>query len=706
MRVWTGHPYPLGATWDGVGVNFALFSEHATAVELCLFDSPYAGRESIRIPLVERTDQVWHGYLPDVRPGQLYGYRVYGPYEPAQGHRFNPHKLVVDPYAKAMGRSLRWHDSVFGYNVSGTTDDLTFDTRDSAAYAPLAAVCDTSFTWGDDKPLRTPWHQTVIYELHVKGFTRLMPEIPEDLRGTYLALTTEPALRHLKSLGVTAVELLPIHHHTDEWHLAQKRLVNYWGYNTLAYFAPDIRYSVSRSPQESVREFKMMVRGLHAAGLEVILDVVYNHTCEGDQRGPTLSLRGIDNVSYYRLTPGNRRFYEDFTGCGNTLNMRSPRVLQMIMDSLRYWVLEMHVDGFRFDLASALARELHAVDKLGAFFDIIHQDPILSRVKLIAEPWDLGEGGYQVGNFPVGWTEWNGKYRDSVRRFWRGDGRQVSELATRLAGSSDLYELSGRRPYASINFVTAHDGFSLHDLVSYSAKHNEANGEQNRDGENNNLSYNFGVEGPSTDPEIQALRERQKRNFVATLLFSQGVPMLSHGDELSQSKRGNNNTYCQDNDLSWLDWTLTPAQEEFLEFVRAVIALRRAHPVLRRRRFFAGRKIRGEGVQDIAWFDPSGVEMTDAGWASEHVRCIGVKLSGDAIAETNERGERIIDDTLLILFNAHDATVPFTLPGADEPAEWTAILDTARVSREHRRLASGDQYLLESRSLALLRLRR
>ena len=706
MRVWTGHPYPLGATWDGVGVNFALFSEHATAVELCLFDSPYAGRESIRIPLVERTDQVWHGYLPDVRPGQLYGYRVYGPYEPAQGHRFNPHKLVVDPYAKAMGRSLRWHDSVFGYNVSGTTDDLTFDTRDSAAYAPLAAVCDTSFTWGDDKPLRTPWHQTVIYELHVKGFTRLMPEIPEDLRGTYLALTTEPALRHLKSLGVTAVELLPIHHHTDEWHLAQKRLVNYWGYNTLAYFAPDIRYSVSRSPQESVREFKMMVRGLHAAGLEVILDVVYNHTCEGDQRGPTLSLRGIDNVSYYRLTPGNRRFYEDFTGCGNTLNMRSPRVLQMIMDSLRYWVLEMHVDGFRFDLASALARELHAVDKLGAFFDIIHQDPILSRVKLIAEPWDLGEGGYQVGNFPVGWTEWNGKYRDSVRRFWRGDGRQVSELATRLAGSSDLYELSGRRPYASINFVTAHDGFSLHDLVSYSAKHNEANGEQNRDGENNNLSYNFGVEGPSTDPEIQALRERQKRNFVATLLFSQGVPMLSHGDELSQSKRGNNNTYCQDNDLSWLDWTLTPAQEEFLEFVRAVIALRRAHPVLRRRRFFAGRKIRGEGVQDIAWFDPSGVEMTDAGWASEHVRCIGVKLSGDAIAETNERGERIIDDTLLILFNAHDATVPFTLPGADEPAEWTAILDTARVSREHRRLASGDQSLLESRSLALLRLRR
>ncbi len=706
MRVWTGQPYPLGATWDGVGVNFALFSEHATAVELCLFDSPYAGRESVRVPLVEQTDQVWHGYLPDVRPGQLYGYRVYGPYEPSQGHRFNPHKLLIDPYAKAMGRTLRWHESVFGYRQGATSDDQTFDGRDSAAYAPLAAVCDTSFTWGDDKPLRTPWHQTVIYEAHVKGFTRLMSDIAEDLRGTYLALTTEPALRHLKSLGVTAVELLPIHHHTDEWHVSQKHLVNYWGYNTLSYFAPDIRYSVSRSPQESVREFKMMVRGLHAAGLEVILDVVYNHTCEGDHNGPTLSLRGIDNVSYYRLTPGNKRFYDDFTGCGNTLNMRSPRVLQLIMDSLRYWVLEMHVDGFRFDLASALARELHAVDKLGAFFDIIHQDPVLSRVKLIAEPWDLGEGGYQVGNFPVGWTEWNGKYRDSVRRFWRGDGGQVSELATRLAGSSDLYEQSGRRPYASINFVTAHDGFSLHDLVSYTQKHNEANGEQNRDGENNNLSHNFGVEGPSTDPAIEALRERQKRNFIATLLFSQGVPMLAHGDELSHTKRGNNNTYCQDNDYNWLNWSLTPAQQEFLEFVRTAIALRQKHPVLRRRRFFAGRKIRGADVQDIAWYDPTGIEMQDEAWLSERVRCIGVKLAGDAIAETNERGERIEDDTLLILLNAHDATVPFTLPAVDVRSEWTAVLDTARAPHDERLLASGDQYLLESRSLALLSLRR
>ena len=706
MRVWTGQPYPLGATWDGVGVNFALFSEHATAVELCLFDSPYAGRESVRVALVEQTDQVWHGYLPDVRPGQLYGYRVYGPYEPAKGHRFNPHKLLIDPYAKAMGRTLRWHESVFGYSHGATNDDLTFDERDSAAYAPLAAVCDTSFTWGDDKPLRTPWHQTVIYELHVKGFTRQMSDIAEDLRGTYLALTSEPALRHLKSLGVTAVELLPIHHHTDEWHVSQKHLVNYWGYNTLSYFAPDIRYSVSRSPQESVREFKMMVRGLHAAGLEVILDVVYNHTCESDHNGPTLSLRGIDNVSYYRLTPGNTRFYDDFTGCGNTLNMRSPRVLQLIMDSLRYWVLEMHVDGFRFDLASALARELHAVDKLGAFFDIIHQDPVLSRVKLIAEPWDLGEGGYQVGNFPIGWTEWNGKYRDSVRRFWRGDGGQVSELATRLAGSSDLYEQSGRRPYASINFVTAHDGFSLQDLVWYTQKHNEANGEQNRDGENNNLSHNFGVEGPSTDPAVEALRERQKRNFIATLLFSQGVPMLAHGDELSHTKRGNNNTYCQDNDYNWLNWSLTPTQQEFLEFVRAVIALRQKHPVLRRRRFFAGRRIRGADVQDIAWYDPTGIEMQDEAWLSEHVRCIGVKLAGDAMAETNERGERIEDDTLLILLNAHDATVPFTLPAIDVASEWTAVLDTARVSHDERRLASGDQYLLESRSLALLSLKR
>jgi glycogen operon protein len=703
VRVWPGRPYPLGATWDGIGVNFALFSEHATAVELCLFDSPYAGRESIRIPLAEQTDQVWHGYLPDLRPGQLYGYRVHGPYAPAEGHRFNRNKLLLDPYAKAIGRTVRWHDALFGFTLGHADDDLSFDARDSAAYAPLAAVADPSFTWGDDRPPRTPWHDTIIYEVHVRGFTKKHLGIPEDVRGTYLGLVSEPTLAHLKSLGVTAVELLPVHQHADEWHLVQRRLNNYWGYNTLGYFAPDIRYSVSRAPLESVREFKMMVRALHAEGLEVILDVVYNHTAEGNHLGPTLSLRGIDNASYYRLRAGSERYYEDFTGCGNTLNMRSPRVLQLIMDSLRYWVLEMHVDGFRFDLASALARELHAVDKLGAFFDIIGQDPVLSRVKLIAEPWDLGEGGYQVGNFPVGWTEWNGRYRDSVRRFWRGDGGQVSEVATRLAGSSDLYEQSGRRPYASINFVTAHDGFSLEDLVSFSEKHNEANGEGNADGESNNLSFNFGVEGPTAEPAIQSARERQKRNFMATLLLSQGVPMITAGDEIGHTRRGNNNPYCQDNDYNWITWDLTPTQELFLDFTRRMIALRRRHPVLRRRRFFQGRAIRGADVKDIAWFDPAGHEMTDDAWVSQQVRCLGVRLAGDTIQETNERGERVIDDTMLVLLNAHDGRIPFTLPALAADQRWVTVMDTVREERDHRRLVGGDAYLLEGRSLAVLR---
>ncbi|MCL4811903.1 MAG: glycogen debranching protein GlgX [Vicinamibacteraceae bacterium] len=706
MRVWPGQPFPLGATWDGVGVNFALFSEHATGVDLCLFDSPYAAREAARVRLTERTDQVWHGYLPDIRPGQLYGFRVEGPYAPAEGHRFNPAKLLLDPYAKSVGRMVRWHDSMFGFVVGHAQADLSKDDRDSAPYAPLAAVVDPAFTWGDDRPPRTPWHETVIYEAHVRGFTKLHPEVPDELRGTYLGLVSEPALAHLKSLGVTAVELMPVHHHVDEHHLVERKLTNYWGYNTLAYFAPDLRYSVSRNPIESVREFKMMVRALHAAGLEVILDVVYNHTAEGSHLGPTLSLRGIDNAAYYRLSPNNKRLYEDFTGCGNTLNMRSPRVLQLIMDSLRYWVLEMHVDGFRFDLASALARELYAVDKLGSFFDIIHQDPVLSRVKLIAEPWDLGEGGYQVGNFPVGWTEWNGRYRDCVRRFWRGDGGQVSELATRLAGSSDLYEQSGRRPYASINFVTAHDGFTLVDLVSYAQKHNEANGEQNRDGENHNLSFNFGVEGPTADADILEARERQRRNLVATLLLSQGVPMLLSGDELGLTHRGNNNPYCQDSDLNWLSWTLDARGQQFLEFVRTLIAFRKRHPVLRRRRFFQGRQIRGAGVKDLAWFDPSGAEMTDEKWFSPHVRCLAVRLSGDAIDETDARGRRVVDDTLLILLNAQDTRAPFVLPPTLADERWVIMIDTAHVPREHRRLLGGDQYPLEARSLAVLRLGR
>ena len=702
LRVWPGSPYPLGATWDGVGVNFALFSEHATRVELCLFDSASAESESVTITLTEQTDMVWHGYLPDVRPGQLYGYRVHGPYEPARGYRFNPHKVVMDPYARVIGRTVRWDESLFGFSA-GQSDE-TFDERDSAPDAPLAAVVDPSFTWGEDRPLRIPWHETLIYELHVKGFTARHPGIPEHLRGTYLGLASEPAIQHLQSLGVTAVELMPVHHHMDEWHLVKRGLTNYWGYNTLSYFAPDARYAVSSSPVECVREFKMMVRALHAAGLEVILDVVYNHTAEGNHTGPTISLRGIDNTSYYRLAPNAPRYYEDFTGCGNTLNMRSPRVLQLIMDSLRYWVTEMHVDGFRFDLASALARELHAVDKLGAFFDIIHQDPILSQVKLIAEPWDLGEGGYQVGNFPTKWTEWNGKYRDAVRRFWRGDRRAVSELATRLSGSSDLYEQSGRRPYASINFVTAHDGFTLSDLVSYEHKHNEANGEGNADGENHNLSANHGIEGETDDKRILEVRARQRRNFIATLLCSVGVPMLSGGDEIGRTQRGNNNGYCQDNPLSWTDWTLTPERQELLEFTRRTIRIWKDHHVLRRRKFFQGRRIRGAGVQDIAWLDPSGAEMTDAMWASPDVRSLGVRLNGDAIQEVDERGRRITGDTLLLLLNADELAVSFTLPPAAPIERWDTLFDTADPWQPARRFRGGDRYELPGHSMAALKL--
>jgi len=702
MRVWPGAPSPLGATWDGVGVNFAIFSEHATRVELCLFDSPADEVESVTIPLPEHTDMVWHGYLPDVRPGQLYGYRIHGPFAPHMGYRFNPNKLVLDPYTKVVGRALRWDESLFGFRYG--QDDTTFDDRDSAPFAPLAAVIDAAFTWGNDRPLRTPWHETLIYELHVKGFSKLNPHIPDSLRGTYLGLASEPAIRHLTTLGVTAVELMPVHHHLNDWHLVNRSLTNYWGYNTLAYFAPEVRYATSPFAQDAVREFKMMVRALHSANLEVILDVVYNHSAEGNHAGPTLSLRGIDNTSYYRLQPNQPRFYQDFTGCGNTLNMRNPRVLQLIMDSLRYWVNEMHVDGFRFDLASALARELHAVDKLGAFFDIIHQDPVLSQVKLIAEPWDLGEGGYQVGNFPTKWTEWNGKYRDAVRRFWRGDGGGVSELATRLSGSSDLYEQSGRRPYASINFVTAHDGFTLADLVSYEHKHNEANGEQNSDGENHNLSWNCGVEGPTNDRRILELRERQRRNVIATLLLSVGVPMISGGDELGRSQLGNNNAYCQDSEISWTPWENTPERRDFLDFTRRVIRVWKEHPVLRRRKFFQGRRIRGAEVLDIAWLDPSGREMTDATWSSPDVRCLGVRLNGDAIHEVDERGSRIIGDTLLLMLNAGDQPIAFTLPGTAPEERWETLLDTADPWAPPRRLRAGGRYELLPRSMAVLKL--
>jgi len=704
MRVRPGNPYPLGATWDGMGINFALFSEHASRVELCLFDSPDARTESLRIPLPENTDLVWHGYLLDVRPGQLYGFRVHGPYEPPAGHRFNPNKVVLDPYAKAIGRTVRWCDEMFGYRLGHSAQDFVFDDRDNAAFAPLAAVVDPAFTWGTDDHPRTPWHETIIYELHVKGFTQLHPDVPEPLRGTYAGLASDAAIRHLKELGVTAVELMPVHHHSDEPRLIEHGLHNYWGYNTLTFLAPDVRYASARSPQDGVREFKTMVRTLHAAGIEVILDVVYNHTAEGNHLGPTLSLRGIDNASYYRLEQGKERYYQDFTGCGNTLNMLNPRVIQLIMDSLRYWVLEMHVDGFRFDLASALARELYDVDKLSAFFDVIHQDPVLSQVKLIAEPWDLGEGGYQVGNFPVQWTEWNGKYRDCVRRFWRGDGGQLSEFATRLAGSSDLYEGSGRRPYASINFVTAHDGFTLHDLVSYSKKRNEANEQNNEDGEDYNLSWNCGVEGPTDDPAVTTLRTRQKRNFLATLLLSQGVPMICGGDEVGRTQMGNNNAYCQDNALSWVNWQLGNEEKDLLEFCRHVIQIKKQHPVFHRRLFFHGRQIRGSDVKDLTWLLPDGNEMTDKHWQAESVWSMMVRLGGDAIEEVDSHGEPIMDDTFLLLLNSHRDSLFFNLPTENHNGHWMRVLDTGDASWGRTTVLRQNRYRLRGNSMAVFRL--
>ncbi|MEZ5353558.1 MAG: glycogen debranching protein GlgX [Bryobacteraceae bacterium] len=703
LKVRPGNPYPLGASWDGAGVNFAIFSENATKVELCLFDSPDATQESARIVLREQTDMVWHGYVPGILPGQLYGYRIDGPYAPEHGHRFNPHKVVFDPYSKAVGRTIRWSDELYGYRMGDPASDLSFDDRDSAPWAPLASVIDTAFTWGDDRPPRTPWHKTIIYEMHVKGFTQLHPDVQEARRGTYAGLCSEEAIRHLLDLGVTAVELMPVHHHAYERPLVERGLSNYWGYNTLAFFAPDVRYSFAGTPSGSVREFKTMVRNLHQAGLEVILDVVYNHTAEGNHLGPTLSMRGIDNSAYYRVVPHNRRFYMDYTGCGNTLNMVHPRVLQIIMDSLRYWVLEMHVDGFRFDLASALARELHEVDRLGAFFDIIHQDPVLSQVKLIAEPWDLGEGGYQVGNFPVGWTEWNGRYRDSVRRFWKGEGGLVSELATRLAGSSDLYERSGRRPYASINFVTAHDGFTMQDLVSYNHKHNEANGENNLDGENHNISWNCGVEGPTTDESILTLRKKQVRNLLATLLLSQGVPMISMGDELGRTQMGNNNAYCQDNELSWVNWELTAEQQDLLEFVRALIRLVSSQPVLQRRRFFQNRTIRGEENRDIAWYEPNGEEMSDHTWHHPAARALGVWLSGKHIDETDLHGDPIAGDTLFLMFNASDEKLVFHLPHDKDDERWERLIDTSAENWGKISTLRDYQYRLAPRSVVVLR---
>jgi isoamylase len=705
MKLWPGNPYPLGATWDGSGVNFALFSENATGVELCLFDGENRNHEVKRIRMTEQTNQVWHVYLPEARPGQLYGYRVHGPYSPSEGHRFNPAKLLLDPYAKSIAGPIRWSDALFGYTIGGPDADLSIDERDSVDGLPKCVVVDPAFSWGQDASLRIPWHKTLIYEMHVKGFTARHPKVPKELRGTYAGLTHPAVVDYLKSLGITAVELMPVHQFVADKSLVDRGLTNYWGYNSIGFFAPESRYASTGVLGEQVAEFKTMVKTFHREGIEVIIDVVYNHTGEGNQLGPTLCFRGIDNASYYRLVD-DRRYYMDYTGCGNTLNMTHPRTLQLIMDSLRYWVLEMHVDGFRFDLASSLARELHSVDRLGAFFDIIHQDPVLSQVKLIAEPWDLGEGGYQVGNFPVLWAEWNAEYRDTVRRFWKGDGGLVGGLAFRLTGSSDLYDRGGRRPYASINFVTAHDGFTLTDVVSYNEKHNEANGEENRDGHNENLSWNCGAEGPTDNKEILALRARQQRNFLATLILSQGVPMLWAGDEIGRTQRGNNNAYCQDNEISWMDWKLDRSKRDLLEFTQLLIRLFHQHPVLRRRVFFQGRRIRGSEVKDLAWFKPDGKEMTDDDWNNGFARCLGLRLAGDAIEEVDARGNRILDDTLLILLNAHHEPVNFVLPAHRRKLRWQVVFDTKEenIRRRQRLIRGGNEYPLEARSMVLLRL--
>lgn len=672
--LWPGKVYPLGATWDGKGTNFALFSEHATAVELCLFDKD---NEETRLELTEVSNFVWHGYVPGVGPGQRYGYRVHGPYEPQNGHRFNPNKLLIDPYAKAIDGDIGNGPELFGYSWEGAEEDLSFSDLDSAHLMPKCVVVDQSFDWGNDQLLKTPWHETVIYETHVKGFTKLHPDIPEELQGTYAGLAHPAAIEHLQAIGITAVELLPVHHFLARpGHLVDKGLSNYWGYDSINYLAPYSGYSADKVPGGQVKEFKEMVKALHFAGIEVILDVVYNHTGEGNHMGPTLSLRGIDNAIYYRLMEDDPRYYMDFTGCGNSLNVRQAQVLKLIMDSLRYWVTEMHVDGFRFDLASALARELFAVDNLSAFFDIIHQDPVLADVKLIAEPWDVGEGGYQVGNFPVLWSEWNGRYRDTVRDFWRGEESGLGQFAYCFTGSPDLYEINGRRPNASINFLTAHDGFTLNDLVSYNEKHNEANGENSQDGESHNRSWNCGAEGETDDPGILQLREQQRRNMLATLMLSQGIPMLLGGDEMGRTQRGNNNGYCQDNELSWFDWNLPEGNADLLKFTSELIYFRRQHRVFHRRKWFQGRAIHGSGITDIAWFNADGGEMTDEQWEVGYAKTLGVFLNGQEIPARGPKGERIIDDDFLLFFNAHYEMVEFTLPEGLRDKQWAVVIDT------------------------------
>ena len=707
IQVWPGRPHPLGATWDGEGTNFALFSENATAVDLCLFDP---GGVETRIPLLEVENYVWHGYLVGIQPGQHYGFRVHGPYDPEQGQRFNPNKLLIDPYARAIAGDVAYDSAIFSYEIPATPDpeaDLEVSTDNDAAYIPKSVVIDPHFDWEGDTHPATPWHQTIIYETHVKGLTQRHPEIPEPWRGTYAGLGHPAVLAHLKTLGITAVELLPVHHfNAVPGHLIDHGLRNYWGYDSIGYFAPYSGYSASGEAGEQVREFKQMVKALHREGIEVILDVVYNHTGEGSHLGPTLSLRGIDNAAYYRLVEELPRYYMDFTGCGNSLNVRHPQILKLIMDSLRYWVLEMHVDGFRFDLASALARELYDVDSLAAFFDIIHQDPVLSTTKLIAEPWDLGEGGYQVGNFPLLWSEWNGKYRDSMRDFWRNHDCRLGEFAFRITGSSDLYQANGKLPHASINFITCHDGFTLRDLVSYNEKHNLANGEDNRDGESYNRSWNCGAEGETDDPKILTLRQRQQRNLLATLMLSQGVPMLLGGDEFGRTTGGNNNTYCQDNEISWFDWSLVDRNWELLEFVGKLIEFRKTHPVFARRHWFQGREIHGSGVSDIGWFTVDGAIVSEDRWHDGDVKTITIFLNGQELLNPDSYGRRIVDDSFLLCFNAQPTAQIFKIPPSLRENTWTLELDTAQlpgfVSRPQP-FHQGDSLLLQPFSLVMLR---
>jgi isoamylase len=701
MTKYPGRPYPLGATWDGQGVNFALFADNATEVYLCLFERENNNNEHETIRITERTHQVWHVYLPDCKPGQLYGYRVHGPFDPQNGHRFNKHKLLIDPYAKAIAGTIDWDDALFGYEIGHEDADLTFSTTDSAPFLPKCVVIDSNYDWEGVKPPLVPYHKSIIYETHVRGFTKLHPDLPDDIRGTYAALAHPVTISYLKKLGITAVELMPVHHFVADRNLKEKGLTNYWGYNTLNYFSPDARYSSKGIHGEQVTEFKDMVKALHREGIEVILDVVYNHTGEGNQLGPTLSFKGIDNAAYYRLME-DKRYYMDYTGTGNTLNANLPNVLRLMMDSLRYWILEMNVDGFRFDLAATLARELHEVDRLSSFFDIIHQDPVISQVKLIAEPWDIGEGGYQVGNFPPGWSEWNGKYRDCVRDYWRGADSVIGEFAARFTGSPDLYQGDYRRPTASINFITAHDGFTLHDLVSYNEKHNEPNGENNNDGESHNRSWNCGAEGATDDQAIIALRNKQKRNFLTTLFLSQGVPMIVAGDEMGRTQNGNNNAYCQDNEISWVHWD--KADNDLMEFTRKMIEFRKAHPVFCRRRWFQGQPIKGHGVVDIAWFLPDGSEMNEEHWNTSFAKSLGVFLNGKGLHAVGPRGEHITDDHFYVICNAHDEPLSYTLPPARFAKAWTKILDTheGTIKEYNEEYQAGSSLTVEARSFILL----